>query len=80
MTAHRVRLLSRTGCHLCEQAREQLAVICADVGAQWDEVDVDTDPELRSAYGDLVPVVLVDGAEHGYWRIEAHRLRTALLA
>ena len=39
---------------------------------------MDGDPELRAEYGDLVPVVLVDGKELGYWRIEEARLRRAL--
>lgn len=79
MSTHAVRLLTRADCHLCAEAREQLARICTDVGAEWDEIDVDTDPELRSEYGDRVPVFLVDGVEHGYWRVEEQRLRTALL-
>jgi len=47
-------------------------------GTSWDETDVDADPDLRAAYGDLVPVVLVDGREHGHWRVEEARLRRAL--
>jgi hypothetical protein len=25
-------------------------------------------------YGDRLPVVLLDGAEHGYWKVEEERL------
>ena len=42
------------------------------------EQNVDADPTLASEYGDRVPVVLVDGKEHGYWRVEETRLRRAL--
>jgi glutaredoxin-like protein DUF836 len=42
------------------------------------ERNVDADPRLASEYGDRVPVVLVDGKEHSYWRVEEARLRRAL--
>lgn len=71
-------LLSRAGCHLCEQARALLALICAEAGAYLSEVDVDGEPELRAEYGDRLPVFLLDGREHGYWRVEPDRLRAAL--
>jgi glutaredoxin len=73
--AHRITLLTRTGCHLCDDARE---VVRRIAGSDFDETDVDADPALRAEYGDLVPVVLIDGKEHGYWRIEEPRLRRAL--
>ncbi len=34
--------------------------------------------DLRAEYSDRVPVILVDGREHGYWRVEESRLRKAL--
>jgi len=75
-----VTLLTRVGCHLCEQAKPLLTEICADTGAELREVDVDSDPELRAEYGDRLPVFLLDGREHGYWRVEPDRLRAALTA
>lgn len=73
-----VTLLTRAGCHLCDEARRTVARVAAEAGAAWDERDVDADPGLRAEYGELVPVVLVDGREHGYWRVEESRLRRAL--
>ena len=80
MAEHRVTLLSRAGCHLCDEARAAIERVCAEVGTPWDEVDVDADPELRAEYGDRVPVTLVDGAEHGYFTVEEPRLRAVLNA
>lgn len=74
----KVELLTRAGCHLCDEARQLVERIAAETGSPWDETDVDADPRLRAEYGDLVPVVLVDGKELGYWRIEESRLRRAL--
>ncbi|SDN16387.1 Glutaredoxin [Allokutzneria albata] len=76
--SHEVTLMSRAGCHPCEIAKGELARICGELGVPWSEVDVDSDRELRAEYGDRVPVILVDGREHGYWRVEEARLRAAL--
>jgi glutaredoxin len=70
----RLTLLTRTGCHLCDVAREAIARVAAQTGEEWRELDVDADPELQAEYSDRVPVVLLDGREHGYWRVEEERL------
>ncbi len=74
----RVTLFTRQQCGLCDTAAAEVARICADAGAAWSAVDIDTDPELRAEYGDRVPVIMVDGREHGFWRVEEDRLRAAL--
>lgn len=76
--APRITLLTRVGCHLCDDARATVARVAADTGAGWHELDVDADATRADEYGDRVPVVLLDGREHGYWRVEEARLREAL--
>ena len=78
MTTPRVTVYTRAGCGLCAKAEAEVARICADVGVGWTTVDVDTTPGLRAEYGDRVPVIEVDGREHGFWRVEEDRLRAAL--
>lgn len=75
---HEVTVMSRAGCHACEDAISDVRRICADLGVPWSVTDVDTDPELRAEYGDQVPVILIDGVEHGFWKVEEQRLRAAL--
>jgi hypothetical protein len=70
--------MSRGGCHSCEVAEAEIERICGELGVGWETADVDSDPEWRAEYGDRVPVILVDGAEHGYWKVEEDRLRRAL--
>jgi hypothetical protein len=70
--------MSRRNCSLCDTAEEAVARICGELGVSWDSQDVDTDAELRAEYGDRVPVILIDGREHGYFRVEEDRLRAAL--
>ncbi len=74
----RLQLLVRDGCHLCEIARETLARVGGEFGEVPAEVDVDADPELQAEYGDRVPVVLLDGAEHSYFTVDVVRLRRDL--
>jgi hypothetical protein len=74
----RLTLLTRPGCHLCDVAREALDRVAAATGETWTERDVTADLELEREYGDRLPVVLLDGREHGYWRVEEDRLRRDL--
>jgi glutaredoxin len=53
-----VTFLTRRDCHLCDDAREVLDAISDDIGLQVNEVDVDSDDELKNLYGLRVPVVL----------------------
>lgn len=75
---HSVTLITRAGCHLCETAEATLRRLVDELGFDYREVDVDGSPALRDEYSDRVPVILVDGKEHGYWRVEEARLRRAL--
>ena len=74
----RVTLVTRPGCHLCETAREVVARVCDDLGETWEELDMDADPALAARYADEIPVTLVDGHQHDFWRVDETRLRRAL--
>jgi hypothetical protein len=74
----RVTLIGRDGCHLCDAAREVVARVTADLGVVWEELSVDSDPALLEEWSDQVPVTLVDGRQHDYWRVDEARLRAAL--
>ena len=78
MTAPRVTFYTREGCHLCEEALAVVARVCADLGEAYEEVDIDTDPELQDRFGEEVPVTFVDGRQHDFWRVDEARLRQAL--
>lgn len=72
-------VLTRAGCHLCDAATEIVARVCAAADVAWTTRDVDASPALLAEYDELVPVVLVDGVQQGFWRIDEARL-TRLLA
>jgi glutaredoxin len=75
---HAVSLITRTGCHLCETAQQRLSELAAELGFVLSTVDVDSSRELANQYSDRVPVILIDGREHGYWRLEEERFIRAI--
>jgi glutaredoxin len=77
-TPPRVLLYSRPGCHLCDEARAVIETVCAELGEQYDEVDITSSEALRSRYAEEIPVTVVDGVQHDYWRVDPERLRAAL--
>ncbi len=74
----RVVVLTRQGCHLCDEAIAKVAAVCAETGEAYAVLDVDSDPELQRRYTDQVPVTFVDGGQHDFWRVDPVRLKAAL--
>lgn len=75
---HVITLLSRPGCHLCDQAREVIARVAAQAGARFEERDVTASADDLQVYGEMIPVTLIDGEQHDFWFVNEERLRTAL--
>jgi hypothetical protein len=76
----RVTLLTRAGCHLCADARAIIARVTADLGVAWEERDISASADDLARYSDMIPVTLVDGVQHDFWRVSEDRLRAALLS
>jgi glutaredoxin len=73
-----VTLIGKPGCHLCDDARRIVATVCQDLNAEWEEKDITQDEALNEAYWEQIPVVLIDGEPHTFWRVDPDRLRRAL--
>ena len=76
---HTVTLLSRPGCHLCDEARAVISRVAADLGVRWEERDITKSPDDLARYSEMIPVTLIDGVQHDFWRVSEERLRAALL-
>ena len=76
---HTITLLSRPGCHLCDDARAVISRVAADLGTGWDERDITASPDELARYSEMIPVTLIDGVQHDFWRVSEERLRAALL-
>ena len=74
----RITLIGKPGCHLCDDARVVVERVAADTGAGWQELSILDDDGLREQYAELIPVVLVDGEQHDFYRVDESRLRAAL--
>jgi Glutaredoxin-like domain (DUF836) len=75
----RITLIGKPGCHLCDDARQVIARVAQDLQVGWQELSIADDPALGAAYWEQIPVTLVDGEQHDYWRVDEARLRAALV-
>jgi glutaredoxin len=77
--APHVIFYTKPGCHLCDEARQEMArAACRDLYT-YEEVDINSDPELTRRYGWDIPVVLIDGAHAFKHRLTAEDFRRAVL-
>ena len=83
--ALQITLIGRQGCHLCEEAQNILAGVIARFAAEnplieyvIDDVDVDSDLELRDKYSDEAPVLLINGQQVAFLRFDAERIYARL--
>ncbi|PYY36112.1 glutaredoxin family protein [Curtobacterium sp. MCJR17_055] len=74
-----VTLLTKPGCHLCDDARPIVERVVADrPGVTFEERSILDDDALRLEYAEDIPVVLVDGRVHSNWHVDPERLARAL--
>ncbi len=59
----RVILYTKAGCHLCDEAREHLDDLAADLEFDLTEIDIRSDDALFEHYRYRIPVIVVDGVE-----------------
>jgi hypothetical protein len=73
-----VVLITKAGCHLCAEARAAVARVTEALGVGWREQSVDDDEVLRERFAEEIPVVLVDGVQRDFWKIDEARLERTL--
>lgn len=73
-----VTLYSRPGCHLCEQAKSEMAPLLAEFGARLFEVNIDEDPDLRARYDHDVPVIFLGARKIAKYRVDLEQFRRQL--
>lgn len=75
-----VELLVKDGCHLCADAVAVVEEVCGRLGVEWRSVDVADHPDLAERHAEEIPVLLVDGIQRDFWRIDPIRFERLLTA
>ena len=73
-------LITKPGCHLCNLARQVIERVTDDLGVRGQEQSILDIDEPDPVWFEQVPITLVDGRQHDYWRVDETRLRAALSA
>ena len=73
-----VTIFSRSNCHLCEVALEVLVGLQEESGFVIEKILIDGDPELEKKYGEQVPVILINGQMHDFFRVDPERFRNSI--
>jgi glutaredoxin len=73
-----VRLYTRPGCHLCEEAKQEM--LAADCAHQYtlEEINIDNDPALQERYRYEIPVITINGIEAFRHRLTADEFKKAM--
>lgn len=83
MSTVSLTLVGKPGCHLCDDAREVVLSVMADpelatLTLELEEQNILEDVALFDRYQEEIPVLLINGKVHNFWRIDPVRLTTSL--
>ncbi len=79
MGSVQVTVIGRDECHLCDDATRVIEeVLAAFHDVTLEQRKGEETSEWLEFYTDKVPVILIDGVEHGYWRVNEEIFRGAL--
>lgn len=77
-----ITLLSKPGCHLCDEARQVVELtrekLETRIRTELEEINILEHPELARMHAEDIPVVLIDGRQHAIWRVDPARLERAI--
>jgi glutaredoxin len=73
-----VTLYSRPGCHLCDDAKAQIAPLLREFGARLTEINIDEDADLRARYDYDVPVIFLGARKAAKHRVDPAQFRRQL--
>ncbi len=73
-----IRLYTRRDCCLCEEMKGVVRDVAEEVPLEVEEVDVDSEPDLREKFGGEVPVLFIDGRKAFKYRVAARELKKKL--
>ncbi|MFZ9205062.1 MAG: glutaredoxin family protein [Candidatus Nanopelagicaceae bacterium] len=75
----KVIIFSRQNCHLCHEAEKIVREVLLEISFDLEVINIDGNAELESLYGEEVPVTMINGAKHDYFRVDKKRFSEAVL-
>jgi glutaredoxin len=75
----KVIIFSRQNCHLCHEAEIIVREVLLEISFDLEVINIDGNAELESLYGEEVPVTMINGAKHDYFRVDKKRFSEAVL-
>ena len=73
-----VTIYSRSGCHLCDVALSEIEKFKSEFDFNIEKILINENLELEKKYGEEVPVILINGKPHDFFRIDKDRFRSAM--
>jgi len=83
VTNVQLTLIGKPDCHLCDDAREVVERVRAElaergIGTDLEEFDILKDEALARKHAESIPVVQINGRRHSIWRVDPDRLSAAV--
>ncbi len=73
-----IEIMTKHDCCLCDDAKEIIEQVIADMPAELKMTDIESDPELFERYKERIPVVLINGEESFVYKVHPITLRKKL--
>jgi glutaredoxin len=73
-------IYTRPGCHLCDEMKATINRVSrsSHLPLVIEEVDISSDPELETRYGQEIPVLLIEGRKAAKYRVTEEELARIL--
>jgi glutaredoxin len=75
----KVVIFSRQNCHLCHEAEKIVREVLSEISFELEVINIDGNAELESLYGEEVPVTMINGGKHDYFKVDKKRFSEAVL-
>ncbi len=73
-----IEIMTKSGCCLCDDAREIIEQVIAEIPVEIKMTDIESDPVLFERYKEKIPVVLINGKESFVYKVHPITLRKKL--
>ncbi len=73
-----IEIMTKSGCCLCDDAREIIEQVIAEIPVEIKMTNIESDPELLERYKEKIPVVLINGKESFVYKVHPITLRKKL--